>query len=236
MTAELSIARLILEASFVVQLVMAVLVAMSVYSWMIIVKKRLALGVASRRAHRFEDEFWSGVELTGLDARIGEKRGEPVGLEAIFHAGFQEFMRFRHHPGADAKALVEAVQRAMTAALAREEEDLEQDLTALATIASSAPYIGLFGTVWGIMNAFIALEGVRQVALSQVAPGIAEALIATAIGLFAAIPAVIAYNRYLASAQRLANRYEMFIAEFSNILQRQSYQLQDQRRGAAAGF
>jgi len=224
-THDLSFWSLIANASLIVQLIMLALVLISLGSWWVIVKKYLVLNSAKRAANRFEDDFWSGIDLASLYARIN-RQNEPVeGMEAIFLAGFQEFLRLRSQPTMDPESVVSGAQRAMRAAGSRELDDLEMYLSLLATTGSTSPYIGLFGTVWGIMNAFRALGLVQQATLAQVAPGIAEALIATAMGLIAAIPAVIFYNRYAHEVDRLANRYETFMEEFSNILQRQSYSL-----------
>ena len=225
MTPDQSFIQLIAEASLIVQLVMMGLVLMSLTSWVIIFRKRMNLSQARKDTDRFEDEFWSGNDLASLYSQIGRQDEEAYGIAAIFHSGFQEFLRLRNQPLVDTESLIGGSQRAMRAALSRETDELEGQLSILATIGSSSPYIGLFGTVWGIMNSFRALSGVQQATLAQVAPGIAEALIATAMGLFAAIPAVIAYNRYVSETDRLLNRYESFIEEFSNILQRQSYNL-----------
>ena len=227
MTPDLSFLQLITQTSLIVQLVLVVLVLMSLISWIVIFKKRMSLTQARKAADRFEDDFWSGIDLATLYGRIGRQEEEPYGIAAIFHSGFQEFLRLRNQASVYPESLVGGSQRAMRAALSRETDDLEMQLSLLATVGSSSPYIGLFGTVWGIMNAFRALSAVQQATLTQVAPGIAEALIATAMGLFAAIPAVIAYNRYVTETDRLLNRYESFIEEFSNILQRQSYNLRN---------
>ncbi|HXG28380.1 MAG TPA: protein TolQ [Nevskiales bacterium] len=226
----MSFAHLILGASPVVQAIMLLLLLMSVASWTVIFKKRMSLNQARAAADSFEDDFWSGIDLASLYNRIGRREQEASGMEAIFLAGFQEFLRLRNQPMADPEMVVGSAQRAMRAALNREVEELEMHLQMLATTGSVSPYFGLFGTVWGVMNSFRALGGVKQVTLAQVAPGIAEALIATAIGLFAAIPAVMAYNRYVTDVERLLNRYETFMDEFSNILQRQFYSLRNAGR------
>ena len=219
MSVDLSLAHLILQASPVVQLVMLILVGASIASWTIIFSKHTALKAAHAGAEEFEERFWSGGNIAELYAqanRTDESRG---GLERIFRAGFREFSRMRMQ-NVGSEAVVEASQRAMRVAFSRELDDLEARLPFLATVGSTSPYIGLFGTVWGIMNSFQALGHMQQATLATVAPGIAEALIATAIGLFAAIPAVIAYNRYSNRAERLASRYEIFMEEFTSILQR----------------
>jgi len=233
-THETSFWSLIANASLIVQLIMLSLAMISLGSWWVIVKKYLVLASARRASDQFEDDFWSGIDLASLYARINRQK-EPVwGMDAIFLAGFQEFLRLRAQPTMDPESVVSGAQRAMRAAGSRELDELEMYLPLLATAGSTSPYIGLFGTVWGIMNAFMALGTTQQATLAQVAPGIAEALIATAMGLFAAIPAVIFYNRYAHDVDRLANRYETFMEEFSNILQRQSYSLRRSHADAAA--
>ena len=233
MTHEMSFWSLVANASLIVQLIMLVLALISLGSWWVIVKKQLVLSSAKGAADQFEDDFWSGIDLASLYARISRQK-EPVwGMDAIYLAGFQEFLRLRAQPTADPDSVVSGAQRAMRATGSRELDELEMYLPLLATAGSTSPYIGLFGTVWGIMNAFMALGVTQQATLAQVAPGIAEALVATAMGLFAAIPAVIFYNRYAHSVDRLANRYETFMEEFSNILQRQSYHLRKNRTPSA---
>ncbi|MDQ2695997.1 MAG: protein TolQ [Pseudomonadota bacterium] len=234
MTVDLSFTHLILGASPVVQAVMLLLVLVSVGSWAVIFKKRLLLSRARAAMDRFEDDFWSGVDLASLYTRIGQREEDVAGAEAIFLAGFQEFLRLRAQPMLDPELVVSGSQRAMRAALSREIDDLETQLPFLATTGSTSPYVGLFGTVWGIMNSFRALGGVQQATLAHVAPGIAEALIATAMGLFAAIPAVVAYNRFANEVERLLVRYETFMDEFSNILQRQAHSLRSARMHAEA--
>ena len=214
---------LILNASVIVQLVMALLVLASVLSWTIIFDRSRVLKKAQREAEEFENHFWSGGDLGELYRAVDRDRDSLRGAGAIFHAGFREFARLRENSGIEAMDLVEAARRAMRVALSREMDTLETHLSFLATVGSTSPYVGLFGTVWGIMNAFHALGNVKQATLNLVAPGIAEALIATAMGLFAAIPAVVAYNKYANSVQRLENRYDDFVEEFSNILQRQAH-------------
>ena len=222
-SSELSYVSLILNASVVVQLVMALLVLASVLSWTFIFDRSRVLKRAQREMDDFENRFWSGTDLAMLYRSVDSERDDLRGAEAIFHAGFREFARLRENPGIDPMALVEGARRAMRVAMSRELDALESHLTFLATVGSTSPYVGLFGTVWGIMNAFHALGNVKQATLNLVAPGIAEALIATAMGLFAAIPAVVAYNRYANTVQRLENRYDDFVEEFSNILQRQAH-------------
>ncbi|MEM7404870.1 MAG: protein TolQ [Pseudomonadota bacterium] len=221
MTTDMSIFELVRDASLLVQLVMLSLLVASMVSWTVIFRKWGFFRDARAAAEAFEDEFWSGKDLVSMYNRINEAGHESSGLEKIFQSGFREFARLRGQPGIDGRAIVEGSQRAMRVALNREVDDLEQYLSFLATVGSTSPYVGLFGTVWGIMNSFRALGNVSQATLAMVAPGIAEALIATAIGLFAAIPAVIAYNRYANDAERLSNRYDIFVEEFSTILQRQ---------------
>ncbi len=211
---------LISEASLIVKLVMLSLLAISLYSWLLIFRKREELSQAKTDADSFEDKFWSGNELNKLYEDISSRPHASRGMEGIFEVGFKEFVRLKK--SAPEQALVlEGAQRVMRISLAREIDQLEMSLPFLATAGSTSPYIGLFGTVWGIMNSFRALGNVQQATLGMVAPGIAEALIATAMGLFAAIPAVIAYNRYSHEVERLINRYDTFLEEFSSILQRQ---------------
>jgi len=221
---DLTIVSMIVNASIVVKAVMAVLVLASLFSWTYIFMKVFALARAHRQAEDFEREFWSGSDLVGLYQRAAGGRYVAAGMERIFEAGFKEFLKLKGRAGADVTALMDGTRRAMKATLQREVDALESHLSFLATVGSVSPYIGLFGTVWGIMNAFRGLSNVAQATLAQVAPGIAEALVATAIGLFAAIPAVIAYNRFAHDIDRLAGRYESFMEELSNILQRQAHQ------------
>lgn len=218
MIGEHSLIELVLQASFVVQLVMALLAGASVVSWAIIFRKRRLLGDARVAADRFEDDFWSGGDLAALYKSLDG--GTPTGMAGLFIAGFREFSRLRKQAGMAGGQLLEGSRRAMKVAQLRETDRLEQNLATLATIGSTSPYVGLFGTVWGIMSAFQGLGNVQQATLAMVAPGIAEALIATAMGLFAAIPAVIAYNRYADQVGRLELRYDAFMEEFSTILQR----------------
>ncbi len=196
MATDLSIIELILKASLVVQIVMAILILVSMYSWTIIFYKRSVLNHARKQVSQFEQRFWAGVDLSELYKKISSRRQNLAGMEAIFEAGFREYVHLRKQQGLDAMSVVEGAQRAMRVALNREFEHLENHLSFLATVGSTSPYIGLFGTVWGIMNSFRSLGVSATASISDVAPGIAEALIATAIGLFAAIPAVIAYNRF----------------------------------------
>lgn len=218
---SLSISHLILNASFVVQLVMLSLVAASVISWAMIYQRQRYQSKAASSFDHFEKQFWSGIDLNQL-YRQGNSRSEMVdGIENIFRAGFKEFNRLRQTASADSDAIMEASIRAMRVALAREHEKLEENLPFLASVASVSPYIGLFGTVWGIMVSFLDIANAGQPSLATVAPGIAEALIATAMGLFAAIPAVLAYNKFSARAESLLGSYQNFAEEFSAILHRQ---------------
>lgn len=216
---KLSLLGLIIHASLVVQLVMASLVLASIVSWMFIMQRATVVGHARKNLESFEDRFWSGMDLSHLYQELPDD-GSGDGAENIFRAGFKEFTRLRQKRAMDSDAVMEGVQRAMRVALAREEERLTENLPTLATIGSTSPYIGLFGTVWGIMNSFRDLAHVQQATIAVVAPSISEALIATAMGLFAAIPAVIAYNRYSAKTELLMVRYETFADEFSSILHR----------------
>ncbi|MGR9115652.1 MAG: protein TolQ [Gammaproteobacteria bacterium] len=223
MNTDLSLFHLIKEASFVVQLVMLILVSASILSWTFIFSKHKELEQAATISDEFEEEFWSGVELSELYKKLADPDFEPEGIEKIFLAGYREYSRMRQKTGVDPEVQVENAQRAMKIELNRELERLDEHLPFLATVGSISPYIGLFGTVWGIMNSFRSLGNVQQATLAQVAPGIAEALIATAIGLFAAIPAVVAYNRFATRLDRLVGRYELFIDEFVVLLQRQAH-------------
>jgi len=220
MNEQLSILELVSNATIVVQLVMALLVFASVVSWILVFQKAFLLASVRRMATAFEDDFWSGEDLRALFVELDEGETEVIGLESIFHAGFKEYTRSSQLYGTQAERIMQNVQRAMRVAMAREEERLEAALPFLATVGSTRPYIGLFGTVWGIMNSFRGLAMVNQATLSVVAPGISEALIATAIGLFAAIPAVIAYNRFSAQVEVIMNRFDTFSEEFSAILNR----------------
>ncbi len=222
MQSELSFIALVLNASPLVQLVMAALMLASVISWTMIFDRAKVLKRARREAELFEDRFWSGGDMGELYHQI-DGEGEPTGLEHIFHAGFREFSRLKQHRDIEPMAIVEGVRRSMYVAMSREMDGLETNLSFLATVGSTSPYVGLFGTVWGIMNSFHALGSVKQATLSLVAPGIAEALIATAMGLFAAIPAVVAYNRYSHDVERLHGKYEEFLDEFTTIIQRQAH-------------
>ena len=218
MTEQLSLWSLIADASLLVQMVMALLFAASVISWIMIVQRGLYLSNASKTLREFEDNFWSGVDLNKLYR--DSSQGASEGLAAVFRAGFREFNRLTEKGNVDADAVMEGTERSMRVALSREEEKLNTNLPFLASVASVSPYIGLFGTVWGIMNSFRGLANVQEATLATVAPGISEALIATAMGLFAAIPAVLAYNRYSAKADTVLGGYETFAEEFSSILHR----------------
>ncbi|HEU4621471.1 MAG TPA: protein TolQ [Burkholderiaceae bacterium] len=218
---DLSIINLVLQATLLVQLVMALLLGLSLASWTAIFRKWMILRQAKSQTVGFETEFWSGKDLSALYDGAQHRYAEAGPLERIFTAGMREFLKWRQSHASDSQGMVDGARRAMNAAYLREMDRLERSLPFLANVGSVSPYIGLFGTVWGIMHAFTGLANVQQATLASVAPGIAEALVATAIGLFAAIPAVVAYNRFTADADRLATRFDNFIDEFSNILQRQ---------------
>ena len=221
MATDLSIIELVLKASLIVKVVMGLLILASMYSWTIILFKRSVLNGARKNLLAFEKRFWSGADLGELYKRISAQRDRLTGMEAIFEAGFREFIHLRKQGGLDAMSIVEGAQRAMRVALNREYENLESHLSFLATVGSTSPYVGLFGTVWGIMNSFQHLGTSATASIGDVAPGIAEALVATAFGLFAAIPAVIAYNRFANDLERVMARYDNFVEEFSTGLQRQ---------------
>jgi biopolymer transport protein TolQ len=223
MSTDLSFLHLILNASLLVQLVMLALLLASLVSWTMIFNKRVVLNRAAREADKFEDLFWSSEDLSPLYNRINAKREGATGMEKMFEAGFKEFARLRTQTNKDPEAMLESAQRAMRIAMNKEVDYLETSLSFLATVGSTSPYVGLFGTVWGIMNSFRALGNVQQATIAMVAPGIAEALVATAMGLFAAIPAVIAYNRYSNDVERLINRYDIFLDEFLSILHRHAH-------------
>ncbi len=221
MTADISFLDLFLQASFLVKMVMLTLLGMSVAAWAAIIKRSKVISAAEREADTFEARFWSGMVLGALYQDVKKRKDDIYGIEEIFYAGFTEFARLRKtNPGAP-DFVMEGTGRAMRVAVAREVDSLETSLPFLATVGSISPYIGLFGTVWGIMHAFIALGEVKQATLAMVAPGIAEALIATAIGLFAAIPAVMAYNRLSNKVSKLEHTYATFSEEFHTILHRQ---------------
>ena len=223
MTPELSILQLMLDASPVVQAVMALLVLASIVSWAFIFSKYREINRAEDTTDEFEERFWSGIDLADLYRQLAREDYETEGLENIFMAGFKEFARLRQEPNIGPDAVMEGAQRVMRVSLNRELELLDERLPFLATVGSTSPYIGLFGTVWGIMNAFRSLGAAKQATLAMVAPGISEALVATAMGLFAAIPAVMAYNRYATEIGRLASRYEAFADEFLSLLHRKAH-------------
>lgn len=218
-----NILSLILHASIPVQLVMLLLLGASIASWVIIFRKKRVLDRAENEAVRFEERFWSGAELSKLYAGAAERNRDIGGLEAIFEGGFREFNRIRQRRGVDSRMQLEGAQRAMRATTSREIDGLEHNLEFLANVGSISPYVGLFGTVWGIMISFQGLANVKEATIATVAPGISEALIATAMGLFAAIPAVWAYNRFATKVDRISVRYDAFAEEFSSILQRQAH-------------
>ncbi len=220
MNQDLSIFSMVLQASFVVQLVMAGLMLTSLASWTVIFGKLFGLRRVRAQNEEFEREFWTGKNLSDLYADAARNADRAAPMERIFASGMREFLKLRERRVVDAGALVDGARRAMRASLQREMDAIESHLSFLATVGSVSPYVGLFGTVWGIMHAFIGLSNLQQVTLATVAPGIAEALVATAIGLFAAIPAVIAYNRFARDIDRIAMQKENFVEEFSNILQR----------------
>lgn len=219
-TNDLSLLSLILNASLPVQFVMLLLLGISILSWTYIFSKRSALRRAHEQTRRFEDDFWAGGDLSVLQQAIASRRAEHGALARIFDAGMTEFIKARR-AGTGPELVLDGPRRAMRATYQREMDNLEANLSFLASAGSVSPYIGLLGTVWGIMHAFIGLSTMQQATLAAVAPGIAEALIATAIGLFAAIPAVVAYNRYTNEIDRLSLRFDSFVDEFLNILQRQ---------------
>ena len=224
MNQDLSIFTLVLQASLVVQVVMAGLMITSLASWTVIFGKLFGLRKVSRANEEFEREFWAGKNLNDLFNDATRRAEVAAPMERIFASGMREFMKLRERRVAEPGALLDGARRAMRASFQREMDVVESNLSFLASVGSVSPYVGLFGTVWGIMHAFIGLSNLTQVTLATVAPGIAEALVATAIGLFAAIPAVIAYNRFAHDIDRIAIRLETFIEEFSNILQRNAGQ------------
>ena len=220
MAFDQTILRLILEASLIVKIVMAILVFASLASWTLMLIKSSQLNKAQKKLDIFEDRFWSGISLNKLYSDLSQ-RSDKEGMASIFFNGYHEYARLNQGATPRALPVVDTATRAMRVAETREIDTLEQNLSFLATVGSTSPYIGLFGTVWGIMNSFISLSEMQQATLAVVAPGIAEALIATAIGLFAAIPAVIAYNRFTDRVDRIAVRYENFREEFTTLLERQ---------------
>ena len=220
MNQDLSIVSLLLHASWVVQAVVALLIGISIASWAAIFRKIVALKRAQQLNDAFDREFWSGTSLNDLFAGAAQNAKTSGSMERIFASGMREYQKLRERHISDAGTLLDGARRAMRASYQREMDAIEANLSFLATVGSVSPYVGLFGTVWGIMHAFTGLAAMEQVTLASVAPGIAEALVATAIALFAAIPAVVAYNRFAHDIDRIANRLETFIEEFSNILQR----------------
>ncbi len=223
MHADISFLGLFLQASLLVKLVMLTLLALSVISWAVIIQRRRLLTSARKHSMQFEDRFWSGVDLNNLFKELSACGDSNQGMGSLFVTGFKEYSRLTRISGNMPEAVMDGTGRAMRVSLSREIDQLETSLPLLATIGSTSPYIGLFGTVWGIMNSFIALGAVENATLAMVAPGIAEALIATAMGLFAAIPAVIAYNRFTTHVEKLEMSYVNFMEEFSSILHRQAY-------------
>ena len=220
MNQDLSIVNLLLNASWVVQAVVALLVGVSIASWAAIIRKLATLRKVQQLNEEFDREFWSGTSLNDLLASAAQNAKHSGPMERIFASGMREYQKLRERRILDAGTLLDGARRAMRASYQRELDAIESNLSFLATVGSVSPYVGLFGTVWGIMHAFTGLAALEQVTLATVAPGIAEALVATAIGLFAAIPAVVAYNRFAHDIDRVANKLETFIEEFSNILQR----------------
>lgn len=228
---DMNILDLFLKASILVKIVMLILICFSIISWAIIIQRSRMLRIAHKEAKEFENQFWSGVELSRLYQDSQRRADDLGGSELIFHAGFKEFARLHRANSHVPEAVVEGASRAMRIALNRELENLETHIPFLGTVGSVSPYIGLFGTVWGIMHAFIALGEVKQATLQMVAPGIAEALIATALGLFAAIPAVMAYNRLNLRVNKLEQNYDNFTEEFTTILHRQAFSTSESSKG-----
>lgn len=220
MNQDLSIVELVMHASWVVQAVMLLLLGVSISSWAAIFRKLFSLGRVKSQNDEFERNFWSGTNMTELFATASKNAAQGGPMERIFASGMREFQKLRERRINDSATLMDGARRAMRASYQREMDVIETHLSFLASVGSVSPYVGLFGTVWGIMHAFTGLASLQQVTLATVAPGIAEALVATAIGLFAAIPAVVAYNRFARDIDRIAIRLETFIEEFSNILQR----------------
>ena len=223
MSGDLNVLALILGASLFVKLVLAILVLFSFLSWMIIFRKKALLDRAMSGANEFEERFWSGADLAGLFREVSGRAEALSGIESIFEGGFREFARLRQRRGLDPRTMLEGAQRAMRVASSREMDRLEHNLEFLANVGSISPYVGLLGTVWGIMTAFQGLATVKEATIAMVAPGISEALIATAMGLIAAIPASWAYNRYSTKLERVNLRYDTFVEEFSSILARQTH-------------
>lgn len=222
-THSINVLDLVFRASLPVQMVILLLIAASVISWTMIFRKYFAYREAVGEADKFENKFWAGANINQMFTELSKKEHSVTGMTRLFVDGFREFKRLTQQVNIQPMDMIEGVQRSMRVALSREIDELETHLSFLATVGSTSPYVGLFGTVWGIMNSFMALSGAQSVTIADVAPGIAEALIATAIGLFAAIPAVIAYNRYANTTERLVSRYENFTEEFASILQRQAF-------------
>lgn len=231
MEQQMSLMELVLNAGLTVQAVMALLLLASVASWFMISQRLIYFRSVRDEMYGFEDQFWSGIDLSQLyrDGNERAQAGQVLGMESIFRAGFKEFSRLAQQ-GLDSDGIMDGTQRAMRVALSREEERLERHLPFLATVGSTSPYIGLFGTVWGIMNSFRGLANSTQATLATVAPGISEALIATAMGLFAAIPAVMAYNRFASKLDTYTGRYEAFVDEFSSILLRQAHAVASRKK------
>ncbi len=235
MEEQLSLIDLVVNASFTVQLVMAMLMLASMLSWYMIVQRFIYLRNAREEMYSFEERFWSGIDLSQLYREGSERNADGhaiLGMESIFRAGFKEFSRLAQQSEMDSEAVLEGSRRAMRVAVMREEERLERHLAFLASVGSTSPYVGLFGTVWGIMHSFRGLANATQATLATVAPGMSEALVATAMGLFAAIPAVLAYNRFASKVEVFSNRYDTFVDEFSSILYRQAYALRARDRKA----
>jgi biopolymer transport protein TolQ len=235
MNTDLSIVRLILDASIIVQLVLVALLLASIASWAIIIDKRRVLNRAMQSAGEFETSFWSGVDLSSLYRDIARADATPLGMAGIFEAGFREFGKLKQESGLGADQVIEGARRAMRVSQLREMDRIEHNLASLATVSSTSPYVGLFGTVWGIMSAFYSLGNVQSATIAVVAPHISEALIATAMGLFAAIPAGIFFNRYADQVGRLEVRYDTFMEELSAIFQRNAARREFAPREAASG-
>lgn len=223
MTTDFSIVHLITQAGPVVQVVMLILMLASFVSWTYIFAKHKEFKEAFKVTNTFEKRFWSGIDLNELSRQVGSDHYDRSGVESIFHKGFEEYKRLNGQKGMEPMHVVEGARRAMQAQYTREMDGLDNHLPFLATVGSTSPYVGLFGTVWGIMSSFQALANMKQATLALVAPGISEALVAIAMGLFAAIPAVVAYNRFSTHADRLATRYETFMDDFTTVLQRQAH-------------
>lgn len=228
MAEQLSFWSLIVNASLLVKLVMLILLFASIVSWVMIIERSLVFSKAHKAFQNFEERFWSGIDLTQLYRQLSANPEYSGGVESIFRAGFKEFTRLRQQASADTENIMGGTQRAMRVAMSKEADVLDKHLSFLATVGSTSPYIGLFGTVWGIMNSFRGLANASQASLATVAPGISEALIATAMGLFAAIPAVMAYNRYTMRSDRMLKAQEIFAEEFSAILNRQLHMVKSQ--------